>query len=63
MTGGAALLGGLRLGWWHGLEEMVALEDRAKVFEPRMGEVDRHKSRIAWKLGVQRARLATEATA
>jgi glycerol kinase len=60
---GAALLGGLRLGWWHGLGEMAALENRAEVFEPRMSGVDREKSRGAWKLAVRRARLAPGATA
>jgi glycerol kinase len=60
---GAALLGGLRLGWWHGLGEMAALENPAEVFEPRMSGVDREKSRGAWKLAVRRARLAPGATA
>jgi glycerol kinase len=60
---GAALLGGLRLGWWGGLEALAALENRADVFEPRMSDVDRDKSRSAWKLAVRRARLAAEATA
>jgi len=39
------------------------LENRAEVFEPRMSDVDRDKSRSAWKLAVRRARLAAEATA
>lgn len=60
---GAALLGGLKLGWWHGLEELAKLENRAEVFEPRMSDVDRDKMRCAWKLALRRARLAAEATA
>jgi glycerol kinase len=60
---GAALLGGLKLGWWHGLEELAASENRATVFEPRMSDVDRDKSRTAWKLAVRRARLAAETAA
>jgi glycerol kinase len=58
---GAALLGSLKLGWWHGFEELAALGNRAEVFEPRMSDIDRDKSRSAWKLAVGRARLAAAA--
>jgi glycerol kinase len=60
---GAALLGGLALGWWGGLDELAALNSRADVFKPRMGNADRKKRRETWKLAVRRARLAAETAA
>jgi glycerol kinase len=60
---GAALLGGLALGWWRGLEELSALPNRAKIFEPRISGTEREKLRDAWRLAVQRTLLKVETVA
>jgi len=60
---GAALLGGLSLGWWRGFEELAVLPNRAKVFEPKMSQSQREGLRDAWRLAVRRARLKAEAAA
>jgi glycerol kinase len=60
---GAALLGGLALGWWSGLDEVAPLQNRAKVFEPGMSRTERDKLRNAWRLAVRRARLRAETAA
>jgi glycerol kinase len=54
---GAALLGGLALGWWRSLEELAALPKSVQPFEPRMSRGDRESLRGAWRLAVDRARL------
>ena len=60
---GAALLGGLALGWWRDLDEVAALPKPVRVFEPRAGETERVKLRDTWRLAVRRARLTPEAAA
>jgi glycerol kinase len=60
---GAALLGGLALGWWRDLRELAALPKSVRVFEPRMSEKERGKLRNNWQLAVRRARLTAETAA
>jgi glycerol kinase len=60
---GAALLGGLALGWWRSLDELSRLPNRAQVFTPKISQPDRQKLRDAWRLAVRRARLKAEAAA
>jgi glycerol kinase len=60
---GAALLGGLALGWWRDLGELAALPKLVQTFEPRMSESERTRLRNNWRLAVQRARLKTETAA
>jgi len=60
---GAALLGGLALGWWDGLDGLSALPREEQVFEPRMSAIERTRLRNAWRLAVKRARLASETAA
>lgn len=60
---GAALLGGLALGWWNGPQEWSALPKDVQTFEPRISEVERGKLRDAWRLAVRRARLRDETAA
>ncbi len=54
---GAALLGGLALGWWKNLDELAGLELAGDWFEPTMSENERHLLREQWRLAVSRARL------
>ena len=54
---GAALLGGLTLGWWRSLDELAALPMDVQPFEPRMDAGERGRLRCAWRLAVRRARL------
>jgi len=60
---GAALLGGLALGWWQGTDELAALPKSAQPFEPRMCAADREKLRHAWSLALRRARMRPESAA
>jgi glycerol kinase len=54
---GAALLGGLALGWWRGMDELAALPTDAQPFRPQMDAATRERLRDAWRLAVCRARL------
>ncbi len=54
---GAALLGGLTLGWWSSNDELAALPKSVQPFEPRISRGDRERLRGAWRLAVERARL------
>jgi glycerol kinase len=60
---GAALLGGLVLGWWRSLDELAALPKSVQSFEPRSTQDDREHLRGAWRLAVERARLTAERVA
>lgn len=60
---GAAVLGGLALGWWRGLDELSALPKTVQAFEPRLEAGDREQLRNAWRLAVRRARLRAERAA
>jgi glycerol kinase len=58
---GAALLGGMTLGWWKSLDELARLPTTVERFEPSMIEGERESRRQAWRLAVNRARLREEA--
>jgi glycerol kinase len=60
---GAAMLGGVALGWWRGLDDLAALQGCTQVFEPRMDAAERDRLRGAWRLAVRRARLMQEPAA
>jgi glycerol kinase len=60
---GAALLGGLTLGWWRSLDELAALPRSVRSFEPNSSQADRERLRGAWRLAVERARLTAERVA
>lgn len=60
---GAALLGGLALGWWRSLDELAALPQSVQAFEPKKSQAERERLRGAWRLAVARARLAAERVA
>jgi glycerol kinase len=60
---GAALLGGLTLGWWRSLGELAALPKSVQSFEPRKSQDERDRLRGAWRLAVERARLTAERVA
>jgi glycerol kinase len=60
---GAALLGGLALGWWRSLDELAALPKSVQPFESRRSQADRERMRGAWRLAVARARLTAERVA
>jgi len=54
---GAALLGGLALGWWHSIDELASLPSESEHFDPKMDDQCRKESRQRWSLAVARARL------
>ncbi len=60
---GAALLGGLTLGWWRSLDELAALPKSVQFFEPKKSQTERERMRGAWRLAVDRARLTAERVA
>ncbi len=60
---GAALLGGLALGWWRSLDELAALPKSVQPFEPKKSQAEREHLRGAWRLAVERARLTAERVA
>jgi glycerol kinase len=60
---GAALLGGLALGWWRTLDELAALPKSVQTFEPIRPQAERERLRGAWRLAVERARLTAERVA
>jgi len=60
---GAALLGGLALGWWGSLDEVAALPKSAQAFEPKKSQAERERLRAGWRLAVERARLTGERVA
>ena len=57
---GAALLGGLALGWWNSLDELAALPKSVEPFVPNSAEPERSHMRTAWQLAVARARLRND---
>lgn len=59
---GAAMLGGLALGWWRGLDDLAGVCDCAEAFAPRMDGPQRDRVRGAWRLAVARVRLSQETT-
>jgi len=60
---GAALLGGLTLGWWRSPDELAALPTSVEIFEPKRSNAERERLCGAWRLAVERARLAGERVA
>jgi glycerol kinase len=60
---GAAMLGGLALGWWSGIDDVAALHSSAQIFEPHMTAAKSESLRGAWHHAVRRARLAPESAA
>jgi glycerol kinase len=54
---GAAMLGGLALGWWKSLDDLAALPRDVQPFEPSIGADQRKRLRATWRLAVRRARL------
>ncbi len=54
---GAALLGGLALGWWRSLADLAALPKSEQPFAPSKPRSEREQMREAWHLAVERARL------
>jgi glycerol kinase len=60
---GAALLGGLELGWWSGLDELATLPNDVETFKPVMDAPSRQRLRAGWELAVRRARLRIGAPA
>ena len=57
---GAAMLGGLALGWWKSLDDLAALPNTTDAFQPRMSARERHQRLQAWRLAVRRVRLRPE---
>jgi glycerol kinase len=57
---GAAMLGGLTLGWWRSLDELAALPKTVQPFEPRIAQAERERLRGMWWVAVERARLKPE---
>jgi len=58
---GAALLGGLALGWWRGMAELASLPSENESFEPKMDETHRAQLRRRWSLAIARARMRNSA--
>jgi glycerol kinase len=56
---GAALLGGLALEWWSGLDEIASLPTASDLFVPRMNDEQRAGLRHQWRLAVARSRMQT----
>ncbi len=54
---GAALLGGLTLGWWKNMDDIAGLQLQGDWFEPVMNEAEQSRMREQWRLAVSRARL------
>ena len=54
---GAAMLGGLALGWWQDLNELARLPKDVQMFRPIMEPSERDRLRASWRLAVKRARL------
>lgn len=54
---GAALLGGLALGWWRDMDEIAKLPSEREQFDPKVDDRRRVESRQRWSLAVARARM------
>jgi glycerol kinase len=59
---GAAMLGGMALGWWKSLDALAALPTSDDCFQPAIAEDQRMTLRRAWKLAVSRARWRNPST-
>jgi glycerol kinase len=58
---GAALLGGLTLGWYGSFNELASLPNDVQGFTPAMDAATRERLRAGWALAVRRARLRDRA--
>jgi glycerol kinase len=54
---GAAMLGGLTLGWWTSFDDLAALPRATQTFEPRLAPKARDLLYESWQHAVRRARL------
>jgi glycerol kinase len=54
---GTAWFGGLTLGWWSSLADIVKLRSESETFEPHMPIAEAETRYAEWKLAVRRARL------
>ena len=54
---GAAMLGGLALGWWSGMDVISALPTASDCFDPGMDDAQRIILRQQWRMAVARARM------
>jgi glycerol kinase len=52
---GAALLAGLAVGLWSGMDELAATREFDRVFEPSMPEAERAGRLRGWKRAVTRS--------
>ncbi|HUV96917.1 MAG TPA: glycerol kinase GlpK [Acidobacteriaceae bacterium] len=60
---GAAMLGGMALGWWNSIDDLAALPRDVQPFNAVMSAEQREGLRASWCLAVRRARLrAADAT-
>jgi glycerol kinase len=53
---GAAFLAGLGVGLWTGIDEVAALVEPDRVFEPTMDDSERRTQRARWSEAVERSR-------
>lgn len=51
---GAAYIAGLEVGIWASLDEVAAMWQAERVFEPRMGAAERHRHLRQWRRAVER---------
>lgn len=57
---GAALLAGLAVGFFPGMEELSAVDNPDRVFEPEMSEEESDKLKSQWQRAVSRSKAWTE---
>ncbi|MCH5197845.1 MAG: glycerol kinase, partial [Oscillospiraceae bacterium] len=53
---GAAYLAGLAVGFWTGIEEIEAIREVSRVFEPQITKEERDYLYSGWKRAVERAK-------
>ena len=53
---GAAYLAGLGVGYWQGIDELVAKMKNDRIFKPKMAEKDRKAAYQGWKKAVRKSR-------
>lgn len=57
---GAAYLAGLAVGFWSDFDEIEAIREVSKVFEPELASEERNKRYAGWKRAVERAEAWAE---
>jgi glycerol kinase len=60
---GAAFLAGLAVGFWKDLDEIAALWERDRIFEPQLQAAEREHRYRTWQQAVGRAQHWTDVTA